>query len=831
MGFVVLVGGSCFTKSEAQKIADQLNVGSEQSTSVTGRWLYYVHFEDERVAEVKNLLQATALADVSELKEPHEALTVYITPRTTPSPWSDKATSILRICGVSARAERGRLVTLASKSSALASSNGASHLLDRKDALYDRMTEALSMELPDITVLFSERPRRPLVIVDFDSHASSSLRDHNKQMGLGLDDASIEYLAGCYKSLGRSPTDVELFMFAQVNSEHCRHHVFNASWIIDGVPQDRSLFGMIKNTHKTTPDFVVSAYSDNAAVMSGDVGNLWATDYSTGSWRLTREVVHPLIKVETHNHPTAISPFPGAATGSGGEIRDEGAVGRGSKPKVGLCGFWVSDLLLPGLARSWEQDIGKPAHYASSLDIMLEAPIGSARFNNEFGRPCLTGVFRTLRTRLAATEQEHDFRGYHKPIMIAGGMGSVRPQHALKDTAHVGEGAHVVVLGGPAMLIGLGGGAASSNTGTEAAVHLDFDSVQRGNPEMERRAQMVIDRCVSHGAGNPIAFVHDVGAGGLSNALPELVKDAGFGGRFELRQVDSADQSMSPLEIFCNEAQERYVLLVNKDGLNRFSSICRKERCPFAIVGNVLPKDPDGRASLVLTDREPTTQPPVDPINLPMDVLFPPGRRIEKNVQRMPKKLPAFDALKSLRDNCGTSKLGDLVEAATRLVFSLPAVGSKMFLITIGDRSVGGLTVRDQLVGPWQVPVADVAVTLGSFSTDSKMHGGEAMAMGEKPTLALISAASSARMAVAESLMNLSAADIKPGFMGGDLKRVKLSANWMAAVNHPGEGAELYEAVQAIGMDLCPVSTFWKVPCAPSAHTTSLADCRISLAT
>ncbi len=390
---------------------------------------------------------------------------------------------------------------------------------------------------------------------------------------------------------------------------------------------DKSLFGMIKNTHAKTPDFTISAYSDNAAVLAGEVANYWAPDYSTGSWKLSREVVHPLIKVETHNHPTAISPFPGAATGSGGEIRDEGAVGRGSSPKAGLTGFWVSDLLIPGCQAlsPWEVDVGKPSHYASSLDIMLEAPIGAARFNNEFGRPALTGTFRTLLTNTAGPSSAPEWRGYHKPIMIAGGIGSVRPQHAIKHPEDVLEGASVIVLGGPGMLIGLGGGAASSSAGSEDSVDLDFNSVQRGNPEMERRAQMVINTCVALGADSPIAFIHDVGAGGLSNAVPELVKDAGFGGNFELRQVENADSSMSPLQIWCNEAQERYVLLVNKGSLDRFRSICRRERCGLSIIGTAVAKDRLGKARLVLTDREPTVEPPVAPVDLPMDVLFPPG--------------------------------------------------------------------------------------------------------------------------------------------------------------------------------------------------------------
>jgi len=563
-------------------------------------------------------------------------------------------------------------------------------------------------------------------------------------------------------------------MFGQVNSEHCRHKLFNARWTVDGEAKGRSLFDMIRNTHRATPEFTVSAYSDNACVLSGEDGHFWAPAYSTGSWTLTKEKVLPLAKVETHNHPTAIAPFPGAATGSGGELRDEGSVGRGSTPKAGLTGFWVSDLLIPNHRTPWELDVGRPAHYASSLDIMLEAPIGSARYNNEFGRPCLSGVFRTL-----LTAEGDGWRGYHKPIMIAGGVGTVREGNALKRGEDVHPGAHLIVLGGPAMLIGLGGGAASSSASTNA--DLDFDSVQRGNPELARRAQMVINTCVALGGENPIAFIHDVGAGGLSCAVPEIVKDAGFGGRFELRQVESADKSMSPLQLWCNESQERYVLLINPDGMNRFVSICQRERCGFSDIGTVAHQE-----RLVVSDRDAKNH----PIDLPMDVLFPKGARIERADGKKKHERKPFEMTTDFK-------------TAVRQVFWMPSVGSKSFLITIGDRTVGGLTVRDQMVGPWQTPVADVAVTASSFGLDGSRRG-EAMAMGEKPTIALIDAAASARMAVAESLLNLGAADIMGGRRRGDLRRVKLSANWMAATNVPGEGAALYEAVEAIGMELCP---------------------------
>ncbi|KAI0155935.1 CobB/CobQ-like glutamine amidotransferase domain-containing protein [Pestalotiopsis sp. NC0098] len=806
MSHEVLTGLSCFTTAEAQKLLARINDLSQVKVNdISGHWLYFVDFKSVDKSgrdQVEQLLDLDYTNEAAAAQDANNSLNIYITPRNTVSPWSSKATAIAHVCGLKDtvnRLERGKRITIQ-----FDAPFSGEQALTFRDVIYDRMTESLTFDPPSTAEMFSAGSQSPLVVVDIFAGAQEPLtilQEYNKKKGLGLDQAEMEYLVGVFQKLGRPPHDVELFMFAQVNSEHCRHKVFNAAWTIDGQRQDKSLFEMIKNTHKTTPDYTVSAYSDNAAVVQGEVANYWAPDYNSGSWKLTKEVVHMLAKVETHNHPTAISPFPGAATGSGGEIRDEAAVGKGSTTKGGLAGFWVSDLLIPGQKRSWELDINKPAHYASSLDIMLEAPIGSARFNNEFGRPALTGTFRTL---LAPEEPEQGgYRGYHKPIMIAGGLGTVRPQNALKSEDDVHDGAHVIVLGGPAMLIGLGGGAASSNQSVEASADLDFDSVQRGNPEMERRAQMVINTCVALGDQSPIAMIHDVGAGGLSNALPELVKDAGFGGKFELRQVEVSGSNMSPLEIWCNEAQERYVLLVNKEGINRFTKICQRERCGFSNVGTVMSKDSEGGARLILSDRE-STEHPV-PIDLPMDALFPPGRRLEKDVQTVKRPLSSFNAADSLKDQFNVSDLAGSITKATELVFTLPSVGSKMFLITIGDRSVGGLTARDQLVGPWQVPVADVAVTMTSFGIDEKTRGGEAMAMGEKPTLALISPAASARMAVVESLMNLGAANIKNQHdVRGDLRRVKLSANWMAAVNHPGEGPALYEAVKAIGMELCP---------------------------
>ncbi|KAF4585866.1 Phosphoribosylformylglycinamidine synthase [Ophiocordyceps camponoti-floridani] len=802
-----LVGGSCFTPSAANELRNRVNKSSQlRIKSFRGQWIYYVDLRKANrtvLDQLEKLLQNVDSQPCLAAEDVPNSVCVYVTPRYL-SPWSSQATSIAQVCGLGEsvrRIERGRLILVEFDRSFLPGEETSF-----RDVLHDRMTETFALEKPCLDDMFRDAAPSPLVVVDIFAPGKDPidvLRDYNKEKGLSLDESEMQYLVQLYEKLKRPPHDVELFMFAQVNSEHCRHKVFNARWTIDGVPQDSSLFDMIRNTHKITPDFTISAYSDNAAVLQGEAANFWSPDYSTGTWKLTPEVAHILAKVETHNHPTAISPFPGAATGSGGEIRDEAAVGRGSVTKAGLSGFWVSDLHIPEHGAPWELDIGRPAHYASSLEIMLDAPIGSARFNNEFGRPCLTGCFRTLLTPAAPLDASDsskvkEWRGYHKPIMLAGGLGTVRPLNALKDEESVHDGAHVIVLGGPAMLIGLGGGAASSNASGEGNAKLDFDSVQRGNPEMERRAQMVINTCTALGDQNPIAMIHDVGAGGLSNALPELVKDAGYGAKFELRQIESADSSMSPLQIWCNEAQERYVLLINPENMNRFTSICRRERCGYSAVGWVVTREAGELGRLVLTDRESKEHP--RPIDLPMDALFPPKRQQDRVASSMKPSFPPFDAVSALREAVGEEAgPANLLASAVELVFTVPAVGSKSFLITIGDRTVGGLTTRDQMVGPWQTPVADVAVTATSFSLGGKQRSGEAMAVGERPTLALISPAASARMAVAESLLNLGAADIV-----GDLRRVKLSANWMAAVNHPGEGAALYEAVRAIGMQMCP---------------------------
>ena len=566
-------------------------------------------------------------------------------------------------------------------------------------------------------------------------------------------------------------TDVELMMFAQANSEHCRHKIFNADWVVDGDKKDLSLFAMIKNTSKCAPQGLLSIYKDNAAVITGSkAGRFFPNNEREYSY--FEEQCHIAIKVETHNHPTAISPFPGAATGSGGEIRDEGAVGRGAKPKVGLTGFSVSNLRLPNAQRPWETDHGKPAHIASALDIMIEAPIGAAAFNNEFGRPNICGYFRTYEETVA-DPKGNSLRGYHKPIMLAGGLGNIRREDVEKN--NIPSGTQIVVLGGPGMLIGLGGGAASSMASGQSSEHLDFASVQRGNPEMERRCQEVIDRCWQMGDANPITSIHDVGAGGLSNAIPELINDSGCGGRFELRMIPSADNGMSPLALWCNESQERYVLAISADQIDTFQAICERERCPYEVVGEALQEEP---ARLVLGDGCFDNT----PIDIPMDVLFGKPPKMLREVRHHSFQKEEFNL-----ENINTK------DAAQR-VLRLPTVASKGFLITIGDRSVTGLVARDQMVGPWQVPVADVAVSTTSFDVVT----GEAMAIGERTPIALLHHAASARMAVGEALTNIAAASID------SISDIKLSANWMAAIGYEGEDAGLFDAVKAVGLELCP---------------------------
>ena len=806
--YLIIPGSIAFSEFRRARLAKQLG-----ANDVRAIWIHYINpkrrLEGSEFNVLSQLLKygdepsgddqltLTLLEAVNrdgESRDKNVAL-FHVFPRPgTISPWSSQATSIANVCTLGdavKRIERG-IVIAASFDTAL-----DQDAVPKADAMHDRMTQQISRSPPNLDAIFGEHapaPAATLPIFEKGVDSVAALEHANRELGLALDTGEIEYLVDAYAdNLQREPFDVELFMFAQVNSEHCRHKQFNADWTIDGMRRPHSLFEMIKNTYRINPNHVVSAYSDNAAVLKGEHASFWAPNPLTGEWTQNRETVHYLAKVETHNHPTAVSPFPGAATGSGGEIRDEGSVGRGSRPKAGLSGFTVSDLLIPDFKQPWERDVGKPAHIASSLDIMLEAPIGSAAFNNEFGRPCTTGYFRTLTTEVVRSDHKKAIRGYHKPIMIAGGVGTVRPQHALKEKNLVAPGAHLIVLGGPAMLIGLGGGAASSVQSGEGSVDLDFASVQRGNAEVQRRAQEVINSCVALGHLNPIKFIHDVGAGGLSNALPELAHDAGLGATFELREVDNADKGMSPLQIWCCEAQERYVLAVAPDDLATFEKICARERCGYSVVGTATSGRTDDEQRLVLTDRNSTDFP--RPIDLPMSVLFGRTPKLSRIVESRPLLLPDFDT--SLTTYLPHMPTRDLIPEAVNRVLAMPAVGSKSFLITIGDRTVGGLTVRDQMVGRWQTPVADVSVTATSLVTSIKT--GEAMAMGEKPTLALISPAASARMAVLEALMNIGAASIN-----GRLSKIALSANWMAACGDPSEAAALYEAVEAIGMDLCP---------------------------
>ena len=792
-------GSSALSDIRRKALAKKIN-----AVDVDARYIHYVALSRELTADAAATLELLLTYGDDSLAndkpvgrgESTNSYTFYVFPRTgTLSPWSSKATNVAHVCNLKEsvqRIERGTILNVT-----FAEGVDVSAATFAED-LHDRMTQVFSSTPPDVEAMFAEHRPSPVEIIEIHEHgvdARKSLEAANKSLGLALDVSDMDYLLEAYApggALARSPTDVELFMYAQINSEHCRHKQFNANWIIDGVQKPYSLFDMIRNTYKKNPKYVMSAYSDNAAVFQGLKGTFLAPDRYTGEWTQTKEEISYLAKIETHNHPTAVSPFPGAATGSGGEIRDEGSVGRGSRPKAGLCGFSVSDLLIPDFKQPWELDVGRPDHIASSLDIMLEAPLGSAAFNNEFGRPCTTGYFRTLLTCLPLGDGQTELRGFHKPIMVAGGIGTVRPQHALKDPGIVEVGAYLIVLGGPAMLIGLGGGAASSVTSGEEAVQLDFASVQRGNAEVQRRAQEVINACVAMGAENPLRFIHDVGAGGLSNALPELVHDCGLGATFELREIDNADKSMSPLQIWCCEAQERYVMAVSHEGLKQFIQIANRERCGYSVVGQT--KSEQSREKrLVLIDRD--SKDYRAPIDLPMSVLFGKPPKMTRVVNSRKLQVRPFDA--TLAYGISETSTADLLDGVVSRVMNLPAVGSKSFLITIGDRTVGGLTARDQMVGPWQVPVSDVSVTATSLTIG--LETGEAMAMGEKPTLALISPAASARMAVAEALMNIAAAGLLDG-----LERVRLSANWMVASTHPGEGAALYEAVEAIGMELCP---------------------------
>ena len=763
---LILRGAPALSAFRHGKLFAQL---TEKAPAVTGLYAEFAHF-----AELSGELEA-AERDVLDrllqygpsvpVQEPRGRLFLVVPRFGTISPWSSKASDIAHNCGLAKvrRIERGIAYYV---EGALSEAECAAVAAQ----LHDRMTQRVLARFEEAGALFSHAEPRPLTAVDVLGGGREALASANVALGLALAEDEIDYLVKSFTELGRNPHDVELMMFAQANSEHCRHKIFNASWDIDGQAQDKSLFGMIKNTYEMHREGVLSAYKDNASVIVGHEAGRFFPDPATREYGATCEPVHILMKVETHNHPTAIAPFPGASTGSGGEIRDEGATGRGAKPKAGLTGFTVSNLNIPGFEQPWEKPYGKPERIVTALDIMIEGPLGGAAFNNEFGRPALTGYFRTFE-QAVQTPRGEEVRGYHKPIMLAGGLGNIRAEHVQKGEISVG--AKLIVLGGPAMLIGLGGGAASSMATGASSADLDFASVQRDNPEMERRCQEVIDRCWQLGTDNPIKFIHDVGAGGISNALPELINDGGRGGRFELRDVPNDEPGMSPLEIWCNESQERYVLSVDAADFERFKAICERERCPFAVVGEAT----EAR-QLTVADRHFGNT----PVDMPLEVLLGKPPRMHRSVAREAALGDAFDAARL-----------DLGEALDR-VLAHPAVASKSFLITIGDRSITGLVARDQFVGPWQVPVADCAVTATSFD----VYTGEAMAMGERTPLALLDAAASGRMAVGETLTNLAAARIEK------LSDVKLSANWMAAAGHPGEDARLYEAVKAVGMELCP---------------------------
>ena len=690
---------------------------------------------------------------------------LVVAPRAgTVSPWASKATDIATNCGLTGVHRIERAVAWRFEGI------NAADQPKLQPLVHDRMTEMVLPTIQSADCLFRQNNPAPLQHIDILGGGAAQLAADNIRLGFALSADEIDYLVTNYQKLGRNPADAELMMFAQANSEHCRHKIFNADWIVDGEPGDSSLFGMIRETHRAQPDGTLVAYDDNAAVIAGHTGERFMADPHTGEYAATSEAINIQIKVETHNHPTAISPFPGAATGAGGEIRDEGATGNGSKPKAGLCGFSVSNLRIPGFTHQWEQSAGKPGHIASALDIMLEGPIGAAAFNNEFGRPNLAGYFRTVEIN-APMPSGLQWRGYHKPIMIAGGLGNIRPDNTNKKP--VPAGSWIVVLGGPAMLIGLGGGAASSMASGQSDESLDFASVQRGNPEMERRCQEVINHCIAMGNASPVFSMHDVGAGGLSNALPELVHDAGRGGQFELRKILSDEAGMSPMELWCNESQERYVLAVAADRLDDFKALCMRERCPHAVVGQAT-----DALHLKVSD-ELLGQ---DAVDMSLDLLLGKPPKMQRDVKRQ-----AFSQTPSSFNHITISD-------AVNRVLTAPAVACKNFLITIGDRSVTGLVHRDQMVGPHQIPVADCAITLADYTG----YSGEAMAMGERTPLAMINPQASGRMAVAEAITNITAAAV------GDIKQIKLSANWMAASGHEGEDAALFDTVTAVARELCP---------------------------
>ncbi|ATQ77260.1 phosphoribosylformylglycinamidine synthase [Massilia violaceinigra] len=796
---LILPGSNALSVFRSQRLLSQLQAVAPAITAVQARFYHFIDTSAVLSADDTSRLSAMLTYGEPAAENPREGVTeeFFVIPRLgTISPWASKATDIAHNCGMAHvhRIERGIAFSVSLKTGILGSSIGAAKKLSDEETeavaalLHDRMTESVLRSADQASSLFRELEARPLESVDVLKAGKHALEKANTELGLALSDDEIDYLFDAFTKAGRNPTDVELMMFAQANSEHCRHKIFNADWIVDGVAQDKSLFQMIKNTHQLQPKGTIVAYSDNSSIMEGATVMRFYPRGAGHEYAPSTELTHTLMKVETHNHPTAISPFPGASTGAGGEIRDEGATGRGAKPKAGLTGFTVSNLMIPDAVRPWENAAnvnqpfgeraqaavyGKPDRIASPLQIMIEGPLGGAAFSNEFGRPVLGGYFRTYEQNvgaLSAGTPDAVF-GYHKPIMIAGGIGNISGQHTHKNDIPVGS--LLIQLGGPGMRIGMGGSAASSMaTGTNTA-DLDFDSVQRGNPEMERRAQEVINACWQMGADNPIISIHDVGAGGLSNAFPEITNDAKRGAIFDLRKVPLEESGMAPKEIWSNESQERYVLAIAPESLALFAAMCERERCLFAAVGVATEE-----RQLKLIDPELGNS----PVDMPMDVLLGKPPKMQRDVTHVHNEFPAID-LTGL----------NLADVAKRVLL-LPAVADKSFLITIGDRTVGGTTVRDQMVGPWQVPVADCAVTAMSFEG----YLGEAMAMGERTPLAVIDAAASGRMAVGEAVTNIAAAPIR------DISDIKLSANWMAACGQPGQDAALFDTVKAVGMELCP---------------------------
>ncbi|QCU90418.1 phosphoribosylformylglycinamidine synthase [Thiomicrorhabdus sediminis] len=760
----VIWGNPAHSAYRLNQLLDKLKaIGSIDA--VESQFVYFVDLKTELTPSQRQHLNILLNNSEQEKSGDLNSDSCIVTPRIgTISPWSSKATDITHTCGIESleRIERGIVYSLKGVNSQDRAAMEA--------ALFDRMMEQVSYDFAALEALFSHQQPKPYSTVDILTGGREALVAANTEMGLALSEDEIDYLVTAFEGLGRNPVDAELMMFAQANSEHCRHKIFNADWTIDGEDKPNSLFGMIRNTYQKSPEGVLSAYSDNAAVIAGAQATRFFPNPETLQYQFNEEPVHFQIKVETHNHPTAISPWPGAATGSGGEIRDEGATGRGSKPKAGLTGFTVSNLNIPGFKQPWERDYGKPGRIVTPMEIMIEGPLGAAGFNNEFGRPAINGYFRTYENTMVTHDGE-EVRGYHKPIMLAGGLGSIREEHIQKGDIPVG--AKLVVLGGPAMLIGLGGGAASSvdtGSGSEA---LDFASVQRENPEMERRAQEVIDRCTYLGTDSPIASIHDVGAGGISNAFPELVNDAGKGGRIDLRKVLIDEPGMSPMEIWSNESQERYVIAIYADKIEQFEAICKRERCLYAIVGEAT-KEQELIVNDSLFDN--------NPVDMPLNVLLGKPPKMHRTVES--RKLPqaGFE-----------TAVIDLADATERLL-KLPTIASKNFLITIGDRSITGMVTRDQMVGPWQVPVANAGITCSDYNG----YTGEAMASGERPPVALINPKASARLSIAEAITNIACAKI------GKMSDIKISANWMAAAGHPGEDSALYDAVETVGLELCP---------------------------